>query len=162
MQTHRFTAIRAGAFALALTAAAVAAPALAERGGEEGSDRMLGKMTRHLELDTEQQASVASLMAEAREAGAADRERMQEIKTQLRAQADSFDAGATQALADELGAITARSTYRMTETRAAMHELLNEEQRGKLDAMESKRGEKWRKHGKGGHREADSTQASDR
>ncbi|MDO8861210.1 Spy/CpxP family protein refolding chaperone [Haliea sp. E1-2-M8] len=169
MQTPKFSVFRASALALAISAAAVAGPALAQPGDEAGSERMLGKMTRHLDLDAEQQTSVAKLMDEAREAGAADRERMQEIKTQLRAQANSFDAGVARALADELGQITARSTYRMTATRAAMHELLDEEQRSKLEAMEAQRGEHGRKHGKGagkvkgkgGPQEAGDSEASD-
>lgn len=149
MQTPQFTAFRAGALALVLATATVAGPVSAWPGEEGRSERMLGKMSSHLELSAEQQASVAGIMAEAREAGAADRKRMQEIKAQLRAQSARFDAGATQALADELGEITARSTYRMTETRAAVHALLGEEQRSKLEAMEAQRGEHGRKHGKG-------------
>lgn len=150
MQIVKFTTLRAGALALVLAAAAVAGPVSAWSGEQGRSERMLGKMSSHLDLSAEQQASVAGLMAEAREAGAADRERMREIKMQLRAQANSADAGANQALADELGAITARSAYRMTETRTAMQALLSEEQRSKLEAMEAQRGEHGRKHGKGG------------
>ncbi|MFU8763346.1 MAG: Spy/CpxP family protein refolding chaperone [Haliea sp.] len=149
MQTPRFTTFRAGALALVLATAAVAGPVSAWPGEEGRSERMLGKMSSHLDLSAEQQASVAGLMAEARAAGAADRERMREIKTQMRAQANSADAGANQALADELGAITARSAYRMTETRAAVRALLSEEQRSKLEAMEAQRDEHGRKHGKG-------------
>lgn len=149
MQTLEFTTFRAGALALVLAAAAVAGPVSAWPGEEGRSERMLGKMSSHLDLSAEQQASVAGLMAAARDAGAADRERMREVKTQLRAQANSADAGANQALADELGAITARSAYRMTETRAAVQALLSEEQRSRLEAMEAQRGEHGRKHGKG-------------
>jgi Spy/CpxP family protein refolding chaperone len=149
MQTPQFTTFRAGALALALATAAVAGPVSAWPGEEGRSERMLGKMSSHLDLSAEQQASVAGLMAEARAAGAADRERMQEIKTQLRAQSSNFDASVSRALADELGAITARSTYRMTETRAAVQALLSEEQRSRLEAMEAQRGEHGRKHGKG-------------
>ncbi len=146
MHTPIRSALRTGALVLALTTAAVAAPVSASP-GEDGAEPMLGRMVRHLDLNAEQQASVAEVMARAREAGAADRERMREIKTQLREQTGSFDAGATQALADELGQITARNTYRMTETRASIRELLNDEQREKLEAMEARRGEG--KHGKG-------------
>lgn len=146
MHTPIRTALRTSALVLALATAAVAAPASAWP-DEGGPGPMAGKMIQHLDLTAEQQASVSEIMTRAREAGAADHERMREIRTQLRAQSDSFDAGATQALADELGQITARSTYRMTETRAAVHALLNEEQREKLEALEARRGE--RKHGKG-------------
>jgi Spy/CpxP family protein refolding chaperone len=149
MQTPKLTSFRAGALALAFATAAVAGPVVAWPGEGSGSDRMLGKMTQQLDLSAEQQASVAELMAEARQAGAADRERMREIKTQLRAQSKDFDAGVAQALTDELGQLTARSTYRMTATRAQIHGLLGEEQRGKLEAMEAKHGEHGRKHGKG-------------
>ena len=149
MQTPKFTTFRAGTLALVLATAAVAGPVFAWPGEEGRSERMLGKMSSHLDLSAEQQASVAELMAEARAAGTADLERMREIKAQLRAQSDNFDARTSQALADELGQITARSTYRMAETRAAMQALLDEEQRGKLEAMEARRGEHGRKHGKG-------------
>lgn len=166
MHTPKFTTFRASALALALATAAVAGPVSAWPGEEGRSERMLGKMSSHLDLSAEQQASIAGLMAEAREAGAADRERMQEIKTQLRAQTSSFDAGATQVLADELGEITVRSTYRMTETRAAVQALLGEDQRSKMEAMEAQRGEYGRKHGKGSAEKAKkqerrSTDASD-
>jgi len=149
MQAAKSSAFRAAALALALATAAVATPASAWPGEESGPEPMLGKMARHLDLSEEQQASVAELMAEAREAGAGDRVRMREIRTQLRAQSRDFDASATRALADELGEITARSSYRMTETRAAMHALLGEEQRSKLETMEGQRSDYGRKHGKG-------------
>ncbi|MFO7553545.1 MAG: Spy/CpxP family protein refolding chaperone [Haliea sp.] len=166
MQTPKLTVFRAGALALVLATAAAAGPVSAWPGGEGASEGMLGKMSRHLDLSTEQQASVAELMSEARAAGAADHERMREIKQQLRAQVGSFDADATRALADELGQITARSSYRMTATRAAVHALLDEDQRGKLEAMEAQRGEHGRKHGKksagqGGKQERRGMEASD-
>lgn len=166
MQTVTSSAFRAGALALALATATVAIPASAWPGEESGPEHMLGKMARYLDLSEEQQASVAELMAEAREAGVADRVRMREIKTQLRAQSSNFDASAARTLADELGEITARSTYRMTETRAAVHALLGEEQRSKLEAMEAQRGEHGRKHGKGSAERAEKqerrgTEASD-
>lgn len=162
MHTPIRSVLRTATLVMSLATAALAAPVSASP-GEDGAEPMLGRMVRHLDLNAEQQASVAEVMARAREAGSADRERMREIKTQLREQAGEFDPGATQALADELGQITARNTYRMTETRASIRELLNDEQREKLEAMEARRGEG--KHGKGpgkgGFRERRGGQASD-
>jgi Spy/CpxP family protein refolding chaperone len=72
---------------------------------------------------------------------------MQEIRRELQSQGASFDPAASESLTQELGAITARSAYRRTETRAAVRALLSEEQRTKLDALESQRG-KGREPGK--------------
>ena len=54
----------------------------------------------------------------------------------------------------------------MTATRAAVHALLDEDQRSKLEAMEAQRGEHGRKHGKksagqGGKQERRGLEASD-
>lgn len=151
MQTHHRKIARNAGFALLLLGALAAAPGwTAPEGPHHGGDpeRMLQKMSAHLELTQEQQDRVSQLLEQAREAGAADRERMQELQRALRDQASNFEPATARALTDELGQIKARSSYRRTETRAAIHELLDDEQREKLEQMKAKRG----KHGREGGR----------
>ncbi|HAN69663.1 MAG TPA: hypothetical protein DCQ70_14380 [Halieaceae bacterium] len=148
-RTNRF--IRRGTAVIALAAAIAAAPGFAapERGDPE---RMLERMTRHLELSESQQSAIGELLQEAAAEGAEDRARMKEIREALREQGENFDATASESLTRELGEVTARSAYRRTETRAAVRDLLNEEQRAELDAAESERGKKGGKHGSPGER----------
>jgi Spy/CpxP family protein refolding chaperone len=155
MQTYLNKSARNAGLALILLGSLASAPGwTAPGGGHHGGDpaRMLEKMSTHLELSESQQSEMAKLLEQAREAGAADRERMRELRQQLRAQQSSFDAGTAQALADELGQITARSSYRRVETRAAIHRLLDDSQREKLEQMEAKRDKRWMKHRREGDR----------
>jgi Spy/CpxP family protein refolding chaperone len=142
MKTATLSTFHAGVLLLALALATGTAPVSAWPDDEGRPERMLGKVTRQLDLSPEQQASVAALMAEARSAAAADRARMRELKAELRPDGGTFDAAGARATADELGEITARLSFRMAETRAAVHALLNEEQRAKLQALEAQRGER--------------------
>ncbi|QIB64174.1 Spy/CpxP family protein refolding chaperone [Kineobactrum salinum] len=142
MPTHHRKTARNTGLALLLLGSLAAAPGWTAPGdGHHGADpeRMLTKMSRHLDLSQEQQDRVSQLLAQAHEAGAADRERMQALRGQLRDQQSNFDAGTAQALADELGQITARSSFRRAETRAGIYQLLDDSQRQKLERMEAKR-----------------------
>ncbi len=158
MQTYLNKSARNAGLALILLGSLAVAPGWAATGGghHDGDPaRMLKKMSAHLELSESQQSEVAKLLERAREAGAADRERMQELRQQLRAQQSSFEAGTAQALADELGQITARSSYRRVETKAAIHRLLDDSQREKLEQMEAKRHQHRLKRGHEGGRHID-------
>ena len=64
----------------------------AAQGMEHDPARMLAHITKQLDLSAEQQASVESLLTAARQAGAADRQRMQELRSQLKGMRDNFDA----------------------------------------------------------------------
>jgi Spy/CpxP family protein refolding chaperone len=134
----------AGALALVTTMALTPAFAAPQGGNPE---RMLERMAQHVDLSDTQRVEIGELLQAAAAEGAADRARMQEIRRELQSQGASFDAAASESLTEELGAITARNAYRRTETRAAVRALLSEEQRAKLDAMESQRG-KGREPGK--------------
>lgn len=71
------------------------------------------------------------------------------------AQRDSFDAGAAQKIADEIGQITGRMVYRASETWAQVYQVLNAEQRAELDAMMAKRQARRGKWPKGGDKVGD-------
>jgi len=142
MYQKTLAVLRTGTIALALCGAAVAIPTWAspDQGGEH---HMLERMSRQLDLADDQRSAVAKLMAQTREEGAADRERMREIRRLLRERGDAVDAATAQSLTEELGQITLRSADRRAETQAAVRELLDEEQRQRMDEMHSKRAEGW-------------------
>ena len=66
-------------------------------------------------------------------------ERMMEIRQELKAMNEDFDAGKAQQLADELGAIASRMAYRMASAPAEIYALLEPEQREELAALEERR-----------------------
>jgi Spy/CpxP family protein refolding chaperone len=139
MKTPTQIVFRRMASAVTLAAAIAAAPAFAAPGGGN-PERMLERMAQHIELSDTQRVEIGELLQAAAAEGAADRARMQEIRRELQSQEANFDPAASESLTGELGAITARSAYRRTETRAAVRALLSEEQREKMDAMERQRG----------------------
>ena len=112
--------------------------------------RMLAHMGEKLELSAEQQAEVEQLMTETQQANAPDRQRLQELRGEMRAQRDDFDTGTAQRIADEIGQITNRMVYRTSETWARVYQVLNAEQRSELDAMMAKRQARRGKWHKGG------------
>ncbi|MEZ5554883.1 Spy/CpxP family protein refolding chaperone [Haliea sp.] len=146
MKSRTQVLLRRTASALALVTTIAVAPAFAAPEGGN-PERMLERMAQHVDLSDSQRVEIGALLKAAAEEGAGDRARMQEIRRELQSQGASFDPTASESLTQELGAITARSAYRRTETRAAVRALLSEEQRTKLDAMESQRG-KGREPGK--------------
>ncbi len=126
-------------------------PSFAGDGGDRGPDRMMEQMTEVLELSDVQKTRIQGVLAQGREAGAADRERIRALRESLRAGRDSFDANQVKAATDELGEITGRMAYRRTETQYQIRELLNDEQRVELDEMMEQRKDrmKHKRRGKG-------------
>ena len=119
-------------------------------GTDHDPARMLAHMADKLELDTAQRAEVEKLLTGAKQANAADRNRMEDLRAELMAQQNSFDPFAAQRIADEIGQITGRMVYRASETWAQVYQLLNAEQRVALDAMIAKRRarrDKWHQGG---------------
>jgi Spy/CpxP family protein refolding chaperone len=109
-------------------------------------------LSKMLELTDEQEATVQTLMTSSFEESEADRERLRELRDQLKEQAASFDAATVQATADEIGQITSRMVYRRAYDRAQIYQLLDDEQRVMMAEMAEHR----REHGgkRGGHRDA--------
>lgn len=105
-------------------------------------DRMLEHMTEELDLSESQQSRIESLLTEAREQGAADRERMHEIREELKTLRTDFNAGSAQQLADELGGITSRMAYRMASTQAQVYQQLEPEQQAEFEEMSERREER--------------------
>ncbi len=118
---------------------ASAAWSMGPQGREFDSDRMLERMSEHLQLTEEQEQDVQSIMDENSDQMQADRERMQEIRDALEAQRESFDAGKAQSLADELGQITARMAFTATSKHARVYQVLSEEQRQQMAQMRAER-----------------------
>jgi Spy/CpxP family protein refolding chaperone len=112
--------------------------------------RMVEHMSRKLDLSDEQKAEVETLVSSSRQASAQDMQRMRELRGEMRAQANNFDAGKARTIADEIGQITGRLAYQAAETRAGVYQLLNDEQRAQMAQMMEKRGEHRGKKGKGG------------
>ena len=117
-----------------------------KRGGFD-PDRMLSHMTERLELSASQQADIEKVLASGKEAAEVDRKRMGEIRDALRAQRADFNESEAQKLSQELGQITARISYQMVSSHAEIYQLLNEDQREKMDTMMATRDQRRDKSG---------------
>jgi len=102
-------------------------------------DRMLQHMTQELNLSEAQQGNIETLLTEARKEGAADRERMDDIREQLKDMRTEFNAGTAQQLADELGGITSRMAYRMASIQAQVYQQLEPEQQAQFEELAERR-----------------------
>jgi Spy/CpxP family protein refolding chaperone len=126
----------------------VAAWAMGPPGGMEPDPaQMMAHMSKHLDLSAEQQSKVEGLLATAKQASAADQKRMQELRVEMKGMRDNFDAEKARKLADEIGQVTGRLVYQASATWSSVYQLLNAEQKAKLDGMMAKRDErrgKWR------------------
>jgi len=136
----------AGAAAMSLASWAMGPP----EGMQPDPARMLAHMSKQLDLSDEQQTQVKSLLAEAKQANAADRERMQELRSQMKGMRDNFDAVKAREIADEIGQVTGRMVYRASDTWSQVYQLLNAEQRMKLDGMMERDRGPGKRHGEGG------------
>ncbi|MCB1698275.1 MAG: Spy/CpxP family protein refolding chaperone [Halioglobus sp.] len=140
----------AGAAALSAASWAMGPP----QGMEHDPARMLAHITKQLDLSAEQQASVESLLTAARQAGAADRQRMQELRSQLKGMRDNFDATQARKVADEIGQITGRMVYQASETWSQVYQLLDAGQKAELDSLMSQREERRARRRDGGDKPA--------
>jgi Spy/CpxP family protein refolding chaperone len=125
--------------------------------GPHDQGRMIVAMADKLNLDAEQETEVKAIYADANSATKADRERLRQLREQLRAQGDNFDPGEAQKLADETGEITSRLVYAMASTHARIGAVLTASQREQLQALQSahqksRRGGKWRDAHRSGDR----------
>lgn len=115
--------------------------------GERGEAR-LDKLVEHLDLSDSQRSEVQQIMAASRTAAEQDRQRLAELRQDLHEQVSDFDADEARSLSEELGEVSARMSYRMTEDFSRVYQLLDEEQRGEFDALQAKRRDhrgSWRK-----------------
>ena len=112
--------------------------------------RMMAQMGEKLDLSAEQQTKIKELTSAARQASAADHKRMQELRTEMSAMRDSFDATRARKTADEIGQVTGRLVFQASETWSQVYQVLNAEQKAKLDEMIAQRAQgrgKWRAGG---------------
>jgi Spy/CpxP family protein refolding chaperone len=117
--------------------------------GMQGPDpaRMMAHMGKQLDLSAEQQAKIDGLMSASRQASATDQKRMQELRTEMMGMRDNFDATTARKTADEIGQVTGRLVFQASETWSQVYQLLNAEQKAKLDelmAQRTQRRGKWR------------------
>jgi Spy/CpxP family protein refolding chaperone len=129
-----------GSSLAAVLAASAAAWSMGPPGGpDHDPTRMLAHISERLDLSAEQQASVESLLATSRQANAADRKRLGELREQIMAMRADFDAGKAQTIADEIGQITARMVFEGSKTWAEVYQQLTPDQRTQLDELVAKR-----------------------
>ena len=142
-------AVVAGAALLSLS---VASWSMGHGGGMDFDPaRMVAHMSDRLDLTEEQADRVKQLTTSAKDQSAADRKRIQELREQLKAQRDNFDAGKAQIAADEIGEITSRMVFQAVSTHAEIYQLLTDEQKEEMDAMLEQREsrlDRWRHSGK--------------
>jgi Spy/CpxP family protein refolding chaperone len=107
------------------------------RGGPPGIENLdhLDMLADQIGLTEEQGTEITEIVNNAQLASAVDRERIHQIKDELRAMADNFDASQAQILADELGEISGRLAYNGTESHAAIRQVFTEEQRVMLEEL---------------------------
>ena len=128
---------------LALVAALASAALSARPGGFAGFGHdpgfhLLDVLADDLGLTEEQETEIDELMNETRLATAVDRERMSQIREQLRRLSrtdEAFDSGAASALAEELASIISRAVVTGSETRWKMRQVLTAEQRQQMDGL---------------------------
>ena len=145
-----------GATLAGATALSVAGWAMGHEGGKTHDPaKMLAHMSAKLDLSSEQQTEVSSLLAAAKQTNASDRERMTELRGQMMAQRDSFDATEVRKIADEIGQVTGRMVFRASETWSQVYQLLNAEQRAELETLMAKREAHRGMRHKGGGKDAD-------
>ena len=106
---------------------------------EHDMERMLSHMASELDLSNSQQTRIETLVEENGQQGAEDKQRMFEIRQQLKEMRADFDAGKAQKLADELGEIASRTAYRMSSNQAEIYALLTPEQQQQFDEMAERR-----------------------
>ncbi len=147
MQRSISRALIGGTAVLVTTVSLAVAAWPGKPGGDRAPDpeHMVERLTRHLELTAEQQDRAEEIFSQGFEEARADHERIEELHESLRGQVAEFDAGAAQATADEIGAITSRMVYRRASAQASLYQILDEEQRAELEAFAKKR-EKRREH----------------
>ena len=113
-------------------------------GGLMGHDpeRLLEHMADHLDLTSEQREEVAGLLQAAKEATAADRQRLKQLHMALRDQGADFDIVQTREVADEVGQITASLVFEAARTHSSVQAVLTPEQRDEMLRMMDKRAER--------------------
>ena len=99
------------------------------------------RMAEHLELSAEQEEEINRLIDEVQIASAVDRERLHQIRDDLRALSADFDDGEAQSLTDELGQISGRVAYRNVSTMAAVRALFTAEQLQQIEEYRERRNE---------------------
>ena len=124
-------------------------------GPDRDPARAIEHMTEKLELSEEQATAIDGLLAANRNAAGSDRQRMQTLRNELKAQRENFDAARAQKIADEIGSVTARMAFRAAELNAGVYQVLTPEQRTKMEQMMAKREQRRMqmrqgKHGKHG------------
>ena len=131
-----------------LVSLSAASWAMGYRGGmDHDPGRMLSHMAERLELSDTQQDQARTIIDAGREQSAADRTRLEELRTELKGMRDDFDPGQAQKIADEIGEITGRMVYRFSSSYAEFYSLLTDEQKAELEQLQAERGERrgqWR------------------
>ena len=125
--------------AVALAASATAWSMGHGGGMDHDPARMIAHMTDRLDLSTEQQASVETLLTSAQQANAADRERLKVLRGEMMGLRTDFDSGKAQQMSDEIGQITARMVFEASKTWSGIYQTLNAEQQAELDELMKKR-----------------------
>ncbi len=115
---------------------ALAQPGLS-RGGPPGLDHLdhLDMLADQIGLSEEQGSQIVEIVNAGQLATAVDRERMQQIRDELRAMTASFEPSQAQILADEMGEISARLVYSRAESHAAVRQVFTDEQKVLLDEL---------------------------
>lgn len=140
-----------GVVAPALATLVVAAASWSMSGSEaprHDPQQKVSHLAKMLQLTEEQEVSVKTLLMASFEESEADHERLRALRAELLDQPESFVEATAQSAADEIGQITSRMVYRMASTRAAIYQLLDDEQRlamNEMDEWSGKRGDK--RHG---------------
>ncbi|MCZ6828942.1 MAG: Spy/CpxP family protein refolding chaperone [Gammaproteobacteria bacterium] len=96
------------------------------------------RMAEHLDLTAEQEQQITDLVKAAQIDNAVDRERLHQIRNDLRALSESFDDVAAQTLADELGQISGRLAYSLVSTMAAARAVFTAEQLQQIEEFRAR------------------------
>jgi Spy/CpxP family protein refolding chaperone len=96
------------------------------------------RMAEHLDLSAEQEQQITEIVNAAEISSAVDRERLQQLRDELREQSENFDEGTAQGLADELGQISGRLAYSHVSTMASVRAVFTAEQLQQLEELRTR------------------------
>ncbi len=98
-------------------------------------ERMFARLADKLELEDEQRAEIREIFSQSHEALSENRTRLHELREELSEMDASFDPQQARSVADEIGDITADLAYGHATSKAAIYELLSDEQREQFGEM---------------------------
>ena len=105
----------------------------------QAAHKIVYRLNYTLDFSEPQEAAITDVLTGALGASAQTRQRLHELRGQLRALPSDYDAQLAGELTAEVGELTAELVLRKVSTQAEIYQLLSVEQRAEMDALLQKR-----------------------